>query len=172
MFAAPNSSSIMSSVPASQRGAASGMRATFQNSGTALSIGIFFSLMVMGLSSSLPASLSTGLRQHGVSAHVASQIAALPRVSSLFAAVLGVNPVQHLLASNGALGSLSSANQQVLTGREFFPNLLSGPFHQGLIVASRSPRASACWPHSPRSSEKEGTESWRFPFSTRSPRSS
>ena len=134
MFAAPNSSSIMSSVPASQRGAASGMRATFQNSGTALSIGIFFSLMVMGLSSSLPASLSSGLRQHGVSAHVASQIAALPPVSSLFAAVLGVNPVQHLLAANGALSSLSSANQQVLTGREFFPNLLSGPFHQGLIV--------------------------------------
>jgi MFS family permease len=134
MFAAPNSSSIMSSVPASQRGAASGMRATFQNSGTALSIGIFFSLMVTGLSSDLPAALSTGLRQHGVPAHVASQIAALPPVSSLFAAVLGVNPVQHLLATKGALGALSPANQQVLTGREFFPNLLSGPFHQGLIV--------------------------------------
>jgi len=134
MFAAPNSSSIMSSVPASQRGAASGMRATFQNSGTAISIGIFFSLMVMGLSRSLPASLSSGLRQHGVSAHVAAQVSALPPVSSLFAAVLGVNPVQHLLATNGALSSLSSANQQVLTGREFFPNLLSGPFHQGLVV--------------------------------------
>jgi len=134
MFAAPNSSSIMSSVPASQRGAASGMRATFQNSGTAISIGIFFSLMVMGLSRSLPASLSSGLQQHGVSAHVAAQVSALPPVSSLFAAVLGVNPVQHLLATNGALSSLSSANQQVLTGREFFPNLLSGPFHQGLVV--------------------------------------
>ena len=134
MFAAPNSSSIMSSVPASQRGAASGMRATFQNSGTAISIGIFFSLMVMGLSRSLPASLSSGLQQHGVSAHVAAQVSSLPPVSSLFAAVLGVNPVQHLLATNGALNSLSSANQQVLTGREFFPNLLSGPFHQGLVV--------------------------------------
>ena len=134
MFAAPNSSSIMGSVPASQRGVASGMRATFQNSGTAVSIGIFFTLMVTGLSSSLPASLSTGLRQHGVSAHAASQIAALPPVSSLFAAVLGVNPVQHLLASNGVLDSLSPANRQVLTGREFFPNLLSGPFHQGLVV--------------------------------------
>ena len=134
MFAAPNSSSIMSSVPASQRGAASGMRATFQNSGTAISIGIFFSLMVMGLSRSLPASLSSGLQQHGVSAHVAAQVSSLPPVSSLFAAVLGVNPVQHLLATNGVLSSLSSANQQVLTGREFFPNLLSGPFHQGLVV--------------------------------------
>jgi MFS family permease len=134
MFAAPNSSSIMSSVPASQRGAASGMRSTFQNSGTAISIGIFFSLMVMGLSSSLPASLAAGLRQHGVSAYAAAQVATLPPVSSLFAAVLGVNPVQHLLATNGVLGTLSSANQQVLTGREFFPNLLSGPFHQGLVV--------------------------------------
>jgi MFS family permease len=134
MFAAPNSSSIMGSVPPAQRGVASGMRATFQNSGTAVSIGIFFTLMVTGLSSSLPASLSTGLQQHGVSAHAASQIAALPPVSSLFAAVLGVNPVQHLLATNGVLASLSSANRQVLTGREFFPNLLSGPFHQGLVV--------------------------------------
>jgi hypothetical protein len=90
--------------------------------------------MVMGLSSSLPGALSSGLATHGVAPGVADKIAALPPVSSLFAAVLGVNPVQHLLASNGALGSLSAANRQVLTGREFFPNLLSGPFHQGLFV--------------------------------------
>ena len=134
MFAAPNSSSIMSSVPASQRGAASGMRSTFQNSGTALSIGIFFSLMVMGLSSHLPAALSSGLQQHGVSAQAAAQVTSLPPVSSLFAAMLGVNPIQHLLSTNGVLSTLSPANQQVLTGREFFPNLLSGPFHQGLVV--------------------------------------
>jgi len=134
MFAAPNSSSIMSSVPAAQRGVASGMRSTFQNSGTAVSIGVFFSLMVTGLSTSLPAALGSGLRQHGVAAGTAAQIASLPPVSSLFAAMLGVNPVQHLLADNGALTSLSASNQQALTGREFFPNLLSGPFHQGLIV--------------------------------------
>jgi MFS family permease len=134
MFAAPNSSSIMSSVPASQRGAASGMRSTFQNSGTALSIGIFFSLMVTGLASHLPSALASGLQQHGVSAHEAAQVASLPPVSSLFAAMLGVNPVQHLLSTNGVLGSLSAANQQVLTGREFFPNLISGPFHHGLVV--------------------------------------
>ena len=134
MFAAPNSSSIMSSVPADQRGVASGMRSTFQNSGTAVSIGVFFSLMVMGLSSSLPGALTGGLTAHGVASDAASRIAALPPVSSLFAAVLGVNPVQHLLADNGALNSLSASNRQVLTGREFFPNLLSGPFHQGLVV--------------------------------------
>jgi MFS family permease len=134
MFAAPNSSSIMGSVPARQRGAASGMRATFQNSGTALSIGVFFSLMITGLASSLPKTLTAGLQQQGVPHAIAHQIGALPPVSSLFAAVLGVNPVQHLLALTGVLSSLPAASQQVLTGRAFFPHLISGPFHRGLSV--------------------------------------
>jgi MFS family permease len=134
MFAAPNSSSIMGSVPARQRGAASGMRSTFQNSGTALSIGVFFSLMITGLASSLPKTLTAGLQQQGVPHAIAHQIGALPPVSSLFAAVLGVNPVQHLLALAGVLSSLPAANQRVLTGRAFFPHLISGPFHQGLSV--------------------------------------
>ena len=134
MFAAPNSSSIMGSVPARQRGAASGMRSTFQNSGTALSIGVFFSLMITGLASSLPKALTAGLQQQGVPHAIAHQIGALPPVSSLFAAVLGVNPVQHLLALAGVLSSLPAANQRVLTGRAFFPHLISGPFHQGLSV--------------------------------------
>jgi MFS family permease len=134
MFAAPNSSSIMGSVPARQRGAASGMRATFQNSGTALSIGVFFSLMITGLASSLPKTLTAGLQHQGVPHAVAHQIGTLPPVSSLFAAVLGVNPVQHLLAAGGVLSSLPAASQRVLTGRTFFPGLISGPFHQGLSV--------------------------------------
>ena len=134
MFAAPNSSSIMGSVPARYRGAASGMRATFQNSGTALSIGVFFSLMIAGLASSLPKTLASGLQQQGVPAGLAHQVGALPPVASLFAAVLGVNPVQHVLAARGALSSLSAAHQRVLTGRQFFPQQLAGPFHQGLSV--------------------------------------
>ena len=134
MFAAPNSSSIMGSVPARHRGAASGMRATFQNSGTALSIGVFFSLMIAGLASSLPKTLASGLQQQGVPAGLAHQVGALPPVASLFAAVLGVNPVQHVLAAHGALSSLSAAHQRVLTGRQFFPELISGPFHNGLSV--------------------------------------
>ncbi len=134
MFAAPNSSSIMGSVPARYRGAASGMRSTFQNSGTALSIGVFFSLMIAGLAASLPSTMTSGLEQHGVPTAVAQQIGSLPPVSSLFATVLGVNPVQHLLASANALTSLPAASQQILTGREFFPRLISGPFHQGLDV--------------------------------------
>jgi len=134
MFAAPNSSSIMSSVPARQRGVASGMRSTFQNSGTALSIGAFFSLMIAGLASSLPKTLTSGLQQQGVPYGVAHHVGALPPVSSLFAAVLGVNPLQHLLAPSGVLSSLSLARQQTITGGKFFPSLISGPFHQGLVV--------------------------------------
>jgi MFS family permease len=134
MFGAPNSSSIMGSVPARHRGAASGMRSTFQNSGTALSIGVFFSLMVAGLAASLPKTLTAGLQHQGVPHAVAHQIGALPPVSSLFASVLGVNPVQHLLASRGALAGLPAASRHVLTGRAFFPGLISGPFHQGLVV--------------------------------------
>jgi MFS family permease len=134
MFAAPNSASIMSSVPARHRGAASGMRSTYQNSGTALSIGVFFSLMIAGLAGTLPQTLTRGLTLHGVPAAVAHHIGSLPPVSSLFAAVLGVNPVGHLLAANGVLATLPAAGRRILTGRLFFPQLISGPFHHGLVV--------------------------------------
>jgi MFS family permease len=134
MFAAPNSSAIMGSVPASQRGAASGMRSTFQNTGTALSIGVFFSLMIAGLASNLPGALTAGLQQQGVASEVAHHVASLPPVSSLFAAVLGVNPVAHLLGAGHALSSLPAANREVLTGHRFFPNLIAAPFHDGLVV--------------------------------------
>jgi MFS family permease len=134
MFASPNSSSIMGSGPARDRGAASGMRSTFQNSGTAVSIGVVFTLMIIGLSNSLPNTLSSGLTRLGVPGGVAHQIASLPPVSSLFASVLGVNPVQHLLAPSGVLAKLPAASQATLTGQSFFPSLLSGPFHSGLIV--------------------------------------
>ncbi|HEU0165164.1 MAG TPA: MFS transporter [Thermomicrobiales bacterium] len=134
MFSSPNTSAIMGAVPARQRGVASGMRATFQNAGTSLSIGIFFSLMIAGLASSLPDTLTNGLQQQGVPSDVAHQIGSLPPVSSLFAAFLGVNPVENLLTPNGVLASLPAANQQVLIGKEFFPNLISGPLHHGLFV--------------------------------------
>ncbi len=134
MFSAPNSASIMSSVPARQRGAASGMRSTFQNSGTALSIGVFFSLMIAGLATSLPGHLLTGLQAQGVPHSVAQHVAGLPPVSSMFAAVLGENPVAHLLGPTGALAALSPAHQHVLTGTEFFPRLIAGAFHHGLVV--------------------------------------
>jgi MFS family permease len=134
MFGAPNATAIMSSVPAKQRGAASGMRSTFQNSGALVSIGIFFSLMIAVLARSLPATLSTGLERQGVPADVAHGIATLPPVSSLFAAFLGANPMEQLLAPSGALAALPLANQRVLTGPTFFPQLIAAPFHAGLLV--------------------------------------
>jgi MFS family permease len=133
MFSAPNTSSVMSSVDPGERGAASGMRLTFQNSGTALSIGVFFSLMIAGLAGTLPATLSAGLRGQGVPAAVAEQVAGLPPVSTLFAAFLGVNPVAHLLAPSGVLGTLPQVNRATLTGTRFFPELITGPFH-GLVT--------------------------------------
>jgi MFS family permease len=108
MFTSPNSSSIMGSIPAGQRGVGSGMRATFVNSGTAISIGVFFTLMIAGLSSRLPKLLGAGLHAAALSAHAEHTVASLPPVSSLFAAQLGINPLRHMLASSGALKQLSA----------------------------------------------------------------
>ncbi|AEW97891.1 MULTISPECIES: MFS transporter [Streptomycetaceae] len=133
LFSAPNTSMIMSSAPAEARGAASGMRATFQNAGMVLSIGVFFSLMVAGLAGSLPAALAGGLTAQGVPAPAAHQVAALPPVGTLFAAFLGYNPVQQLLGPH-VLAALPPGHAHILTGRQFFPRLISAPFHDGLVV--------------------------------------
>jgi MFS family permease len=134
LFASPNTSAIMSSVPASHRGAASGMRSTFQNSGMSLSIGIFFSLMIAGLANTLPRTLTSGLTAQNVPLAQASAVAHLPPVSTVFAAMLGYNPVRNLLAPSGLLHTLPAHNVAVLTGRQFFPTLISGPFHHGLMI--------------------------------------
>lgn len=134
VFSAPNTSAIMSSVPPADRGAASGMRMTFQNSGTALSIGIFFSLMTTGLAHSLPSALTTGLHGQGVPTPVAASVAHLPPVSTLFAAFLGENPIKHLLTPSGVLSTLAPHNVATLTGTEFFPQIISAPFHHGLAI--------------------------------------
>jgi MFS family permease len=133
LFSAPNTSMIMSSVPAHLRGSASGMRATFQNSGMVLSIGVFFSLMVAGLANSLPTALSTGLTGQGVPAAAADKIANLPPVGTLFAAFLGYNPIKSLLGPQ-VLGALPASNAATLTGRQFFPHLISAPFKDGLTI--------------------------------------
>jgi MFS family permease len=132
MFAAPNATMIMNSVPAAQRGAASGMRLTFFNSGSSLSIGVFFSLMVVGLSATVPATLLHGLTAQGVPIAVASHMSALPPVGLLFAAFLGINPIGALLGPTGLLATLSSDHVAALTGNSFFPNLISAPFSGGL----------------------------------------
>ncbi|KHO27979.1 MFS transporter [Mycolicibacterium setense] len=133
IFTAPNTAAIMSSVPADQRGAASGVRSTFFNAGNSLSIGIFFSLMIVGLANTLPTALTTGLTQQGVSASVAQDVANLPPVGSLFAAFLGYNPMAELLAPYDALHQ-PGVNADVITGQTFFPQLITEPFHSGLTV--------------------------------------
>ena len=133
LFAAPNRAEMMNSVPADQRGAAGGMIATFQNTAFVLSIGIFFSLMVAGLSSTLPASLSGGLTAQGIPAAAAHQISHLPPIGVLFAAFLGYNPMQQLLGP--LLSHLPAGHAVYVTGRQFFPHLITAPFHDGLGVA-------------------------------------
>ncbi|WP_197508266.1 MFS transporter [Mycobacterium sp. E802] len=133
IFTAPNTAAIMSSVPAGQRGAASGVRSTFFNAGNSLSIGIFFSLMIVGLANTLPVALTSGLTQQGVSASVAHDVASLPPVGSLFAAFLGYNPMAELLAPYDALHQ-PGVNADVITGQTFFPQLITEPFHSGLTV--------------------------------------
>jgi MFS family permease len=134
VFASPNRAAIMNSLPARDRGAGGGMNSTFQSSAQVLSIGIFFTLMIIGFSSTLPATLAQGLVQHGVAVDVAARVAGLSTVSVLFAAFLGYNPIETLVGP-GVLEQLSDANRAELTGHWFFSDLISKPFHSGLTVA-------------------------------------
>jgi MFS family permease len=134
MFASPNRAAVINSLPLRDRGAGSGMNQTFQNSAQVLSVGIFFSLMIIGLSSTLPHTLSTGLQAHGVAVAQAQRIGQTPAVSVLFSAFLGYNPVQQLVGAH-VLSTLPAHSQAILTGRSFFPSLISGPFRSGLHVA-------------------------------------
>jgi MFS family permease len=133
LFAAPNTTAIMNSVPASERGAASGVRATVQNAGTVLSIGIFFSLMIAGLAARLPATLSGGLTANGVPPAAAARVAEEPPVGSLFAAFLGYNPVRQL-AGPATLNGLPAADTARLSSTTFFPTLISAPVKHGLLI--------------------------------------
>ncbi|HEX4437229.1 MAG TPA: MFS transporter [Solirubrobacteraceae bacterium] len=134
LFASPNRAAVMNSLPPEDRGAGGGMNQTFQNSAQVLSVGIFFTLMIIGLSAKLPHALTSGLQAHGVAAATAHGASRIPPVSILFSAFLGYNPVEHLIGAH-ALGSLSAANHAAVTGRSFFPHLISSPFSSGLHEA-------------------------------------
>lgn len=132
LFASPNTAAIMNSVPARYRGVASGIRVTFMNVGMPLSIGLFFTLMIVGLNTTVPPALYSGLTGSGVSVEVAHRLAGLPPISYLFASFLGYNPLQTLLGP--VLGQLAPAEAARLTGNTFFPSLISGPFQHGLVL--------------------------------------
>jgi MFS family permease len=132
IFAPPNRAEMMNAVPANQRGAAAGMIATFMNTAFVLSIGVFFSLVVIGLSGSLPHALSSGLTAQGIPASAANQLSHLPPIGVLFSAFLGYNPVKELLGP--LIAHLPAARAAYVTGRQFFPHLITSPFHSGLGV--------------------------------------
>ena len=134
LFASPNRAGIMNSLPINERGVGAGMAATFQNSAMVLSIGVFFTLMIFGLQAYLPHALVTGLTHQHVPLHIAEGISTLPPVSLLFAAFLGYNPIAKLIGSS-VLGKLPAANAHYLTGRFYFPHLISRPFGHGLTEA-------------------------------------
>ena len=133
-FGSANRAAVMNSLPPADRGAGAGLNTTFQNAGQVLSIGIFFTLMTVGLSGSLPANLFHGLAAHGIPAATAGHISRLPPVSTIFAAFLGYNPVEHLVGAH-LLGQLPAAQQAALLGRGFFPSVIAGPFRVGLHTA-------------------------------------
>ena len=133
LFASPNTASIMNSVPARHRGAASGMRVTFAQVGMPLSMGLFFTLLVFGLNSKVPGAMYQGLVAHGVPAANATQLAHLPPLGYLFAAFLGLNPLKSLLGP-AVLGHLAPAQAAALTSRAFFPQLIGPSFKHGLVI--------------------------------------
>ncbi|MBS1882282.1 MAG: MFS transporter, partial [Actinobacteria bacterium] len=134
MFASPNRAAVMNSLPPGDRGAGGGMNQTFQNSAQVISMGIFFTLLIIGLSASLPHALASGLEAHGVAAAKAHQAGETPPISVLFAAFLGENPIEHLVGAS-TLHELPQHAQAVLTGHGFFPHLIAEPFANGLDTA-------------------------------------
>jgi MFS family permease len=131
MFIAPNTASIMNSLPAQRRGVGSGMRLTLLNVGTPLSMVIIFTLMVLGLNAALPAALYNGLIQNDIPSQIAHQIASAPPISYLFAAFLGFNPLATLIPST-ILNALPAQQAATITSRSFFPQLIAAAFHDGL----------------------------------------
>ncbi len=129
MFAAPNTASIMNSVPPESRGAASGMAATIQNSGQTISIAVFFIIIIDALSSSLPGTLHTALIAAGASPQLTAAVDSLPPTGALFSAFLGFNPVQAMLNSYPQLSStISASTLAMITSKDWFPKVIAGPF--------------------------------------------
>jgi MFS family permease len=133
MFSAPNSAAVMNSVPPEQRGGAAGIQASFMNTGMVLSIGVFFSLMIIGLTKTLPAAMYKGLTSHGIAVTQAHAVANTPVVGSLFSSFLGFNPLKSLLVSQ-SLSHVTLAQWTTLTSKHFFPSLIQDPFHHGLVI--------------------------------------
>lgn len=151
LFSSPNQAGIMNSLPPDQRGQGAGMVSTAQNGAMVLSMGIFFTLIIVGLASHLPGALYKGLTAEGVPSAAATKVAHLPPTATVFGAFLGYSPIQSLLGPSGVLAHLPPAKAAYLTGRTFFPALISKPFVKGLheafdfAILAMLVAASASW---------------------------
>lgn len=169
LFSAPNTTAVMNVVPADQRGAASGMRATFQNTGTMLSMSFFFTIVTIGLAGRLPGVLYSGLTHAGISTTVAHAVAGLPPTAALFSAFLGYNPMGALLPHQ-TITHLAVSTRASLLGTHFFPSLIMPAFMVGMrdafyVSAALSLiAAGASWLKARRvTSEGMATEAARAP---------
>ena len=148
IFTAPNTAAIMNALPKAYRGVGSGMRSTFQNAGSPLSLAIFFSIIIIVLSNSLPAAIKSGLLAQGVPAQAAAGASSLPPTGALFASFLGYNPMQTILPGQ-VLNALSAQSRETIVGTHFFPTVIGGPFISALhavflFAAGLSLLASVC----------------------------
>lgn len=131
MFIAPNTSAVMSSVPAESRGAASGMLNTMRNVGTTASMGLFFTILIVGLTSILPSTLSAGLAKAGASS-LSPIMSKIPPTDAIFSALLGINPVKEIIALSGLSSSISSSVYAIITQRTWFPGVFAPAFMSSL----------------------------------------
>ncbi|MDG7014295.1 MAG: MFS transporter [Nitrososphaerota archaeon] len=141
MFASPNTASIMNSVPIEHRGAASGMRATLQNTGSMASLALFFSIVISALANNLPAALVSAFKSAGVP-QLGAVFANISPTGALFAAFLGYNPVgsiitqlQNMPQTAQLVASIPQQTMNLITGNIFFPNAIAPPFMTALALA-------------------------------------
>jgi MFS family permease len=135
LFFSPNLASAMNNLPPRHRGAGAGMLNTFQNSASVLSMGLFLTIVTLGLAADLPSHVYKGLVSAGVAPGPAHIVASKPPIGSLFSAFLGYNPIKELLGPTGALSHLSASQAAHITGRSFFPQLIEQPFADGIHLA-------------------------------------
>ncbi|MFZ2073819.1 MAG: MFS transporter [Methanoregula sp.] len=136
MFSSPNAAAIMNSVPPEERGVTSGMMSTLVNSGFVLSMGMFFTIIVVGLTGAFPPMLSTALSAANATPLVPA-MSAIPPTGALFAAFLGYNPIHIILAGlpPALLASVAPATLAYLTGAVWFPTTLAQAFMPSLALS-------------------------------------
>lgn len=129
MFGSPNSSSIMNSVPPQNRGVASGMMQTLNNTAMTASMAIFFTILIVGITQRFPDAMASSLASIGAS-QLAPVFSNIPPTGALFAAFLGYNPVDALLTAlpPQMVAQIPSTTISTLNGTTWFPTTFANAF--------------------------------------------